>query len=205
MAYKRSCLILVLISVITLSYIPSVSSQVVCSEDELIREIYEDIMDNGKLDCLRKSTTPNAADETEEQRKKRIAAEWNSDCSFEAENTGAANWQNKLFSFYNLKKGLVDVNGDPVEKDFDDQADMCEIVRAFVANGKVPEIGEDVKSIDLKLLDYIECPGAEGQTQICAATAGSFADQKMWLIMLEGLVFTISKEPRYIVSTGNNQ
>lgn len=40
------------------------------------------------MDCLRKSITPNEEDETEEQRKRRIEAEWNSDCSFEAENTG---------------------------------------------------------------------------------------------------------------------
>lgn len=30
-------------------------SQVVCSEDELVRELREDINDNGKLDCLRES------------------------------------------------------------------------------------------------------------------------------------------------------
>ena len=40
------------------------------------------------MDCLRKSVSPNEVDETEEQRKRRIEAEWNSDCAFEAENTG---------------------------------------------------------------------------------------------------------------------
>ena len=81
---------------------------------------------------------------------------------------------------FQLKKGLVDVNGDPVDKDFDDQADICEI-RALVANGKIPEIGEDVKSIDLKLLDFIDCPGAEVQTEVCAATGGSFAKPELIL------------------------
>src|SRR4051812_34244117 len=95
-----------------------INSQVVCSLDELITELREDLLDNGKLDCLRKSISPNEANETEEQRLKRTAAEWNSDCSFEAEET----WVPKLKNNYNLSKGLVDVFGNPVEKDFADQA-----------------------------------------------------------------------------------
>jgi hypothetical protein len=201
--YKRSILKLLSLAItviIVMSYMPMYNSQVVCSADELIRELYEDIIDNGKLDCLRRSVSPNGADETEEQRKRRKAAEWDSDCSFEADNSGSSNWVPKLLNNFVLKKGLVDVNGDPVDKDFDDQADMCEIVRALVANGKIPEIGEDVKSIDLKLLDYIDCPGSEGQTQVCAATGGSFADQKGWLILLDGSSISINKEPRYVLA-----
>lgn len=200
---KRSCILIFTVGIICLALIPSATSQVVCSADELIRELYEDLIDNGKLDCLRKTVTPNGADETEEQRKKRIAAEWNSDCSFEAENEGPTSWLVKLTNNYGLKKGLVDVNGDPVEKDFEDQADMCEIVRALVANGKIPEIGEDVKSVDLKLLDYIDCPGSDGQTQVCAATGGSFAEKKGWYILLEGASIQINKEPKYILSNTN--
>ena len=204
MNLKRSVLkLLTLALVLVLLNLPGNSAQVVCSEDELIRELYEDIIDNGKLDCLRRSTTPNGADETEEQRKKRLAAEWTSDCSFEADNSGSTNWISKLTNSFQLKKGLVDVNGDPVDKDFDDQADMCEIVRALVANGKIPEIGEDVKSIDLKLLDYIDCPGSEGQTEVCAATGGSFAESKGWLILLEAASFQINKEPKYVLSNNN--
>jgi hypothetical protein len=202
---KRSCLLAFSIVIcLTVLFSPGINSQVVCSEDELIKELYEDLMDNGKLDCLRKSTTPNEADETEEQRRKRIAAEWNSDCSFEAEDSGPTNWIVKLVTNYGLKKGLVDVNGDPVDKDFADQADMCEIVRALVANGKIPEIGEDVKSIDLKLLDYIDCPGGDGQTEVCAATGGSFANSKGWYIALSGDSITINKNPKYVLSNKAN-
>ena len=67
---------------------PLSQAQVVCSEDELIRELREDIEDNGKLDCLRVSLSPVDQDETEEQKARRIASQWDSDCSFEAENTG---------------------------------------------------------------------------------------------------------------------
>ena len=204
--YKRSVfqiLSIVFALLMVFTFLPCMNSQVVCSEDELIRELYEDIIDNGKLDCLRRSVSPNGADETEEQRKKRIAAEWDSDCSFEADNNGSSNWVPKLMANFQLKKGLVDVNGEPVDKDFDDQADMCEIIRAFVANGKIPEIGEDVKSIDLKLLDYIDCPGSEGQTEVCAATGGSFAEPKGWLIMLDGSAITLNKQPMYVLSANN--
>lgn len=197
---KRSCLLVLFVSIfILLVSTPFVESQVVCSEDELIRELYEDLIDNGKLDCLRRSSNPNEADETEEQRKKRVAAEWNSDCSFEAENTGNADWNVALMNNFSMKKGLVDVNGAAVDKDFDDQADMCEIIRALVANGKIPEVGQDVKSIDLKVLDFIDCPGTEGQTQVCAATGGSFADKKGWYILLDGTSITINKEPKYVI------
>ncbi len=34
--------------------------------------------------------------------------------------TGEADWVGKLQRNYGLKKGLVDVNGEPVEHDFDD-------------------------------------------------------------------------------------
>ena len=35
-----------------------------------------------------------------------------------------------------MTKGLVDVDGIPVENDFEDQADMFKIIRALVANSK---------------------------------------------------------------------
>lgn len=77
---------------------------------------------------------------------------------------------------------------------------MCEIVRSLVGNGKIPEVGEDVKSLDLKLLDFIDCPGDDGQTQVCAATGGSFGDKKGWYILLDGQSLTINKEPKYKIS-----
>ena len=108
-----------------------VKSDCVCSEEELIRELLEDIEDNGKLDCLRESM-PNGK-ETEEEKTKRKAAEWNSDCSFESDSEKFP-WKTRLEKYYGLTKGLVNVDGDPVDSDFEDQADMCELVRALVAN-----------------------------------------------------------------------
>lgn len=168
-------------------------SQVVCSEDELVREILEDIFDNGKLDCLRKSVAPDLKMETEEEKRKRIDAEWDSDCSFEADDS----WVKSFISNYQLDKGLVDVNGVKVDYDFEDQADMCEIIRALVANGRFPEIGEDVTNIDPRIVDYIDCPGNDGQTGVCAATEGSFADRKKWYILVDGLTITVAGEPKY--------
>jgi len=113
-------------------YLTYINSEVVCSEDELVKELIEDLEDNGKLDCLRESL-PLSKDETLEQKEKRIAANWNSDCSFEAESDNF-HWKTRLEKYYGLTKGLVDVDGNPVDNDFDDQADMCEIVRALIAN-----------------------------------------------------------------------
>jgi hypothetical protein len=61
-----------------------VKSDVVCSEDELVKEILEDLADNGKLDCLRESLPPAAA-ESNDQKQLRLAANWDGDCSFEAD------------------------------------------------------------------------------------------------------------------------
>ncbi len=197
---KRSCLINIIIATSLLLSIARVNSQVVCSQDELVRELREDLEDNGKLDCLRVGANPEAADESQEQREKRLAANWDSDCSFEACDEGPTSWIAAAKNTFDLKKGLLDVNGNPTEKDFADQADMCELVRSLVGNGKVPEIGEDLNEVSDSLLDLIDCPGEDGQTEVCAATGGSFAEQKGWLIMLDGQSIRISKEPKYILA-----
>lgn len=174
-------------------------TQVVCSLDELITEIYEDLLDNGKLDCLRESVIDPTKKLTIEQETIKRKANWDSDCSFEAEGNQQADWVLKLKENYNLKKGLVDVDGNPVAKDFDDQADMCEIIRALVANGKFLEIGEDVRNIPLTLVDYISCPGGDFQSQICAATGSSFADKQKWYIPLDGQSIRINDLPEYSI------
>jgi hypothetical protein len=123
--------LLLLIAIINI-VIYTVHSEVVCSEEELVREILEDLEDNGKLDCLRESFAPNDQ-ETKEQADLREAANWDSDCSFESESEKFP-WKTRLQKYYGLTKGLVDVDGNPVDDDFEDQADMCEIIRALVAN-----------------------------------------------------------------------
>jgi hypothetical protein len=188
-----------ILSIVLLTLVSQANTQVVCSLDELTRELREDLLDNGKLDCLRKSASPNEANETEEQRLRRKQAEWNSDCSFEAEGSSNSHWLPKLVSVYGITdpKPLVDVDGNRVEKDFEDQADMCEIVRALIANGKIPEIGEDVKNINMDFLDDLDCPGSDGQTQLCAATARSHADKKGWVIFLSAMTLTVNKLPKF--------
>ncbi len=76
-----------IILLITLAFIINIiKSECVCSEDELVRELLEDLADNGKLDCLRESLPPKEG-ESEDQKQLRLAANWNSDCSFEADTT----------------------------------------------------------------------------------------------------------------------
>jgi hypothetical protein len=121
-----------LIILLTLCSFIYVKSEVVCSEEELVRELLEDLEDNGKLDCIRE-TMPRSDKETEDEKTKRIASEWNGDCSFESDSE-KNHWKSRLEKYYGLTKGLVDVDGEPVDEDFDDQADMCEIIRALIAN-----------------------------------------------------------------------
>lgn len=72
---------LFLIALMITMSLQMVNSSVICSEEELIRELKEDVADNGKLDCLRESYNEAG------QRVERVS-DWTSDCSFESEPTG---------------------------------------------------------------------------------------------------------------------
>lgn len=183
-----------------------VSSQVVCSQNELIKELMEDLLDNGKLDCLRKSSNPNQDDETEEQAKRRIAANWTGDCSFEAQGDDENDWRKNFLENYGVKN-FVDVFGNPANpphQDFDDQADMCEIIRALVGNGFF-SFGKNMDSISLDLLDHIDCIGSQGQTQICAATVGSFAENDKWVVFINGQSIRIDGIPTFQIDNSKSK
>ena len=182
------------ICLIALTLLSLTSSQVVCSEDELIREIIEDITYNGKLNCLRHSSPPTDHIETEEEKQLRIASEWNSDCSFEAL---SEHWVDQFIKDYDLKKGLVDVHGTPFQSNSPEQADMCEIVRALVANGKFPGVSEDISTVPISIINYINCPGGNTQTKVCAVNSGSFAYKPGWYILLHPHTLTVADEPQY--------
>jgi len=101
-----------------------VKSDEVCDLETFLTEVRQDLKDNGMLDCLRVIPPPNFVVETEEQKDLRLAAQWDSACAFEADN----NWMKLLKEHYSIMT-LVDVVGEPVKKDFEDQADLCEILR----------------------------------------------------------------------------
>lgn len=186
--------------------LPSANSQVVCSLDELLKELFEDLDDNGKLDCLRKSQVmdPN---ESEERRKKRILANWDGDCSFESskDENDSYDWRKIFIDNYNT--AFVDVNGnqsDPKHQDFEDQADMCEMIRALVASNSF-SFGSNMNNISLELLDKIDCTGSSSQTQICAATGSSFAEKASWVIFLQGQSMMINGFPKYKINPNNRK
>lgn len=159
------------------------------------------------MDCLREIVAPS--DETPEAKKLRIAAQWDSDCSFESDSD--PHWKTRLFTNYGFSKGLVNVDGELVEDDSPDQADMCEIIRSMIANGNkifiyigaIPQFSSDVTNISPEIIKYIDCPGDEGQTEVCAANPGSFADTKSWYIFLDGQSITFNGKPKYILSESN--
>jgi hypothetical protein len=139
--------------------IVSVKSDAVCDENTLVTELKQDIADNNQLDCLRyPRDPPTDKPENDEQKKVRVAAMWDSDCSFEAD----YDWAARLKDVYGLEKGLVDVDGNAVKQDFEDQADMCELVRAMIAGGLVASAKADAKYIEEGATDGIDCPGESG-------------------------------------------
>ncbi len=56
----------------------------------------------------------------------------------------------------------MDVNGEEVTQDFNDQADMCEIVRAILAAGKFEKVPKGPKNLQYEFLDQISCYGDDG-------------------------------------------
>ena len=60
-----------------------------------------------------------------------------------------------------------------------------------------PNIGADVTAINKEIVQYIDCPGDEGQTEVCAANASSFADRKGWYIFLDGTSITFNDKPKF--------
>lgn len=76
------------------------------------------------LDCLRVIDPPHFVEETEEQKNLRLAAQWDTSCAFES----SSKWQELIKSKLGISS-LVDSTGEMVKKDFDDQADLCEILR----------------------------------------------------------------------------
>lgn len=116
---KKTIFSIFLISFLSFAYTDSV-----CDLDTLLLEVKQDIKDNGMLDCLRVIEPPNFVVETEEQKNKRLAAQWDTECAFEADN----DWLKQIQAHYKIT-GLVDSIGEPVHKNFPEQADICEIIR----------------------------------------------------------------------------
>ena len=46
-----------------------------------------------------------------------------------------------------------------VESDFDNQADICEIVRASIAAGKYAKVTTELINIPVKVFDLLNCVG----------------------------------------------
>ena len=51
------------------------------------------------------------------------------------------------------------MDGNSVLTPFEDQADLCQLVRALVAGGKLPTSKTDVTQLKEDLVDSIDCPG----------------------------------------------
>lgn len=153
----------ILASIILLICLKFCFLDAVCDLDVLILELKQDLDDNGILDCLRVIKPPIGIIESPEQLNKRLAAQWDTSCSFESSSDWFTNLQNTFQVTH-----LVDETGEPVDQNIPDQADMCEIIRALVNAGTFKGITSNVKSIPLELLTAIDCPGEEKGPKICA-------------------------------------
>ena len=170
----------------------------VCDLELFVMELKQDLEDNGILDCLRVIKPPSGVIETIEQKNKRLAAQWDTACSFES----TYDWASVLKKNYGVTT-LVDEIGEPVDHNLPDQADMCEIVRAVIKEGLLAGVTSDVTDIPFEALNYIDCPGDPSGPKICAVNAISYWKTDMWTIMLDGMNIQVNNAPNF-VKVGEN-
>ena len=180
--------------IILLAGVSLVKSDSVCTLKTLRMEIREDLADNGMLDCLRRINAPHNYIETENEKNARIMAQWDSSCSFET----STDYKEILKNEFNIST-LVDSNGEPVSQDFEDQVDLCEIIRASIANG---DMGKEIqmRKIPEDIVNKIDCAGPLGDRdgpKICAATSGSFYNKTAWNIFLKSSAITLAAKPTF--------
>jgi hypothetical protein len=168
----------------------------VCDLELFVMELKQDLEDNGILDCLRIIKPPSGVIETIEQKNKRLAAQWDTACSFES----TFDWVTSLKKNYGVTT-LVDEIGEPVDHNLPDQADMCEIIRAVIKEGLLAGITSDVTDIPFEALNYIDCPGNPNGPKICAVNAISYWKTDMWTIMLDGMNIQINNSPNFVKSS----
>jgi len=189
--------------IFTFSLLNSVNSDSVCDLNTFLVEVKQDLADNGMLDCLRYIEPPHFVEETEEQKNLRIAAQWDTSCAFES----SSNWMEELKK--NGISSLVDSVGEQVQKDFDDQADMCEILRAVIAQNlfDIPDL--NMQKLPDDILDKIDCAGVtenpRSGPRICAVTGGSYFQKDSWTIFLNSASIKIGGKPNFNKSDDNKE
>ncbi len=82
---------------------------------------------------------------------------------------------------------------------------MCELFRALVAGKMIPGVNLDNLSNDS--VSELDCPGDadEGQSEICAVSGGSAAQNYSWYILLDGISITANDSPKWILSLQSSQ
>ena len=159
-----------------------IKSDAVCGLNTLLMEVKQDLADNGMLDCLRVIDPPHFVEETEEQKNLRLAAQWDTSCAFESN----ADWKEQIRQHLGINQ-LVDSVGEPVKDDFNDQADICEIIRAALYKNLFDINNVNLQKLPDDLIDKIDCDGVEGFREgprICAATGSSYFQKDTWSIFL---------------------
>ena len=93
----------------------------------------------------------------------------------------------------------MDKDGKSVAFDFPDQADMCELVRALIADEKIQTQG-NVMNMNEDFIENIDCPGnkEKGQSEICAVSGQSAGMQYAWTIFLDPQSMEVSGKPEFV-------
>ena len=196
--------LVIFISVVLILVITNIKADSVCTTQTLISELAQDILDNGKLDCLRKPLpAPRDKPELPIEKKRRLEGAWDTDCAFEAD----YDWMKITRERFGLRTGLVDRDGKAVENPFDQQADMCELIRAMIAGGLME--GQKLGGLNEDSFNVIDCPGpADQNLQICAATSGAASQKYGWIILLEPTSLTIKDstvKPQWALETKSKE
>jgi len=104
---------------------------------------------------------------------------------------------------------LVDSTWEPVREDFEDQADLCEIIRAATVRNIFAIKDLDMRNIPISIIDKIDCAGPiwdNDGPKICAATSSSHFNNQAWTIFLKSSVIQFAWKPNFSKKwTANNE
>jgi len=72
---------------------------------------------------------------------------------------------------------------------------MCELMRALIAGGIIE--GVKLDNLTPQVVDSLDCPGEDSQSQICAVSGGAATQSYAWYILLEGKSIMADSFPRW--------
>ena len=101
---------------------------------------------------------------------------------------------------YGITSWFDPSGADKKDNDDNEQADLCELIRAALFSNKLGPLANYGTSSKLNknFLMKLDCPGKEGVTEPCAYNESDFWDQELWTIIYRPIGLRFDNKPTFI-------